>query len=177
MQADIDPVAQPRAYQELLFSLVGEDDPAEVQASTPDRVRALVAEAGRALRERPAPGEWSVLELAGHLADAEVVAAARYRWVLAHDRPRLAPYDQDLWVSRLHHQEADPQELVGLFAALRATNVSLWRRVPEPERERHGIHAERGPESYADIFRLMAGHDRFHLDQMERTLAAVRGEG
>jgi hypothetical protein len=36
------------------------------------------------------------------------------------------------------------------------------------------MHAERGPESYELTFRLIAGHDRFHLAQAERALDAVR---
>jgi len=36
------------------------------------------------------------------------------------------------------------------------------------------MHAERGPESYELMFRMLAGHDRFHLDQMRRTLATIR---
>jgi hypothetical protein len=35
------------------------------------------------------------------------------------------------------------------------------------------VHAERGPESYELTFRLIAGHDRFHLAQARRALAAV----
>jgi hypothetical protein len=37
------------------------------------------------------------------------------------------------------------------------------------------MHEERGPESFELTFRLAAGHDRFHLAQAERALAAVRG--
>jgi hypothetical protein len=46
--------------------------------------------------------------------------------------------------------------------------------VDEP-RARIGIHPERGPESFALTFMLLAGHDRFHLAQAERALAAVAG--
>jgi hypothetical protein len=42
------------------------------------------------------------------------------------------------------------------------------------DRDRVGIHRERGPESYGLIVRLGAGHDRFHIAQAERALAAVR---
>jgi hypothetical protein len=38
-----------------------------------------------------------------------------------------------------------------------------------------GIHSERGPESYELSFRLLAGHDLFHLGQMRRTLSQVAG--
>ena len=49
----------------------------------------------------------------------------------------------------------------------------LWARTPEAERGRVGLHAERGPESYDLTFRLLAGHDRFHLAQARRALDAL----
>jgi len=36
------------------------------------------------------------------------------------------------------------------------------------------MHAERGPESYDLMFRMLAGHDRFHLNQMRETLRQLR---
>jgi hypothetical protein len=170
----VDPVATPSAYRSLLLGKLGHRDPAEVQAETPARVRALVRDAGPLLRERPDPNEWSVLELIGHIADAELVVGARYRWILAHDRPEIAPYDQDLWATRLRHNEAEADELIAPFEALRAANLALWRRIPVEERARYGIHAERGPESYELTFKLLAGHDLFHVEQARDTLEAVR---
>jgi hypothetical protein len=35
------------------------------------------------------------------------------------------------------------------------------------------MHSERGPESFDLTFNLAAGHDRFHLDQARRALAAL----
>lgn len=169
-----DPVAAPSEYQRLMLSLVGQDDPASVQEETPGAVRAMVSASARDLRSRPAKGEWSVLELVGHLADAELVMAARYRWVLAHDEPPIAAYDQDLWVDQLRHNQDDPGELLVLFEALRNANLALWRRTPARDRQRVGIHSERGPESFDLMFRMIAGHDRFHLAQMDRTLTAIR---
>ena len=66
-------------------------------------------------------------------------------------------------------------ELLALFEPLRAANLALWRRTSEADRERIGLHRERGPESYRLTFTLIAGHDRLHLDQARRALAAVRG--
>ena len=110
-----------------------------------------------------------------HIADAEVVMSGRYRWVLAHDRPELVGYDQDLWVDRLHTDEDDPFELLAQFEALRAANIELWRGTSEADRQRVGLHRERGPESYDLMFRMLGGHDRVHLAQARRALAAARG--
>jgi hypothetical protein len=173
-QRSPDPVAEPNAYQAMLLGLLGDDDPAAVQSGTLTELPALIADAGANLRTPPAPGEWSVVELLGHITDAELVASGRYRWILAHETPPIPGYDQDLWASRLNHRDADPAELLALHAALRTANLALWRRTPVEERSRYGIHAERGPESYELTFRLIAGHDRFHLDQARRTLEHVR---
>lgn len=173
-QPSPDPVAAPSAYQRLLVSLLGSDDPVAVQEATPAAVRALVARAASELRQRPAEGEWSVLELLGHLTDAELVMAGRYRWVLAHQEPSLPGYDQDQWVVRLRHNDDEPEELLALFEAVRRANIALWKRTPIPDRQRVGLHGERGPESVDLMFRMLAGHDRFHLAQMERTLDAIR---
>jgi hypothetical protein len=77
-------------------------------------------------------------------------------------------------VDGLHGDESDTDGLIDLFAALRLANVTLWRRTPTDQRQRLGIHAERGPESYDLAFRMIAGHDRFHLAQARRALEALR---
>jgi hypothetical protein len=169
-----DPVAEASAYQQMLLRLLGADDPAQVQAETARRVRELIEQAERDLSRRPAAGEWSVLELVGHLHDAELVSGARYRWILSQDTPSLIGYDQDRWVAQLRHNEASPDELLALFTAVRQANLKLWARSSASERQRVGLHAERGPESYELLFRMLAGHDRFHLDQMRATLIQLR---
>jgi hypothetical protein len=171
-----DPVSEPKAYQDHLLGLLGEDDPATAQGGAAYHWRSMIAAAGRFASIRPAESEWSVVECLGHAVDAEVVSAARYRWILAHDEPPLIGYDQDLWVDSLHspHHE-DPDELLAFFEPLRDANIALWRRSSEEDRARVGIHAERGPESFDLLFRMIAGHDRFHLAQAQRALDAVAG--
>jgi hypothetical protein len=171
-----DPVSEPKAYQDHLLELLGADDPAEVQAGAVDAWRGVLADAGELAAVRPEPDEWSVVECLGHAVDAEVVTAARYRWILAHDEPPLLGYDQDLWVDRLHAgRHDDPEDLLAMLEPLRRANVALWRRSSEEERARVGVHAERGRESFDLLFRILAGHDRFHLAQARRALDAVAG--
>jgi DinB superfamily len=172
-----DPVTESAAYQRHLVGLVGDDDPADVQAAAADAWRELIREAGARVADRPEPDEWSVLECLGHATDAEVVCSGRYRWIVAHDEPPLVGYDQDLWVDRLDHAHADPEELIATFDALRRANLALWARSTEQERARFGVHSERGAESYELTFTMIAGHDRFHLDQSRRALAAVMTAG
>jgi hypothetical protein len=174
MDQTIDPVGTPEAYRASLLAALGDDDPAAVQARTADALRTLVTVAGDSLRVRPEPGEWSVLECIGHIADAELVVATRERWILAEDLPEIVGYDQGLWVDRLEHNADDPALLIALLEALRRSNLDLWARRPPADRERVGRHRERGDESYGLTFRLAAGHDMVHLDQARRALVSVQ---
>ncbi|HVS07262.1 MAG TPA: DinB family protein [Candidatus Dormibacteraeota bacterium] len=137
-------------------------------------LRSVLNDADSDLRKRPAPAEWSVLELLGHLVDAETVMSGRFRWTVSQDEPPLLGYDQDLWVARLRHNDGQPDELLAVFSALRSANLQLWRRSSADDRQRLAMHAERGPESYELMFRMLAGHDRFHLNQMRDTLRQLR---
>ena len=171
-----DPVAQAVAYQASLLAALGGDDPADAQASTPAAIRAILAEAGTDLRTPPEPDGWSVLECLGHIVDGELVSSARYRWIIAEEEPALVGYDQALWVAGLGHGDDDPMALVDLFEALRRSNLALWARFGATHGSRIGMHTERGPESYDLTFRLIAGHDRVHLDQARRALTAARDQ-
>ncbi|MDH5313278.1 MAG: DinB family protein, partial [Actinomycetota bacterium] len=170
-----DPIADPQGYQRHLLELLGDDDPAAVQTATPREWHTMIDVAGAKVHLAPAEGEWSVFGCLAHAVDAEIVMSARYRWILAHDEPPLLGYDQDLWVQRLHADpDAEPSaDLLAALAALRRTNLALWRRSTERERARVGVHDERGPESFDLSFRMIAGHDRFHLRQARETLEAL----
>jgi hypothetical protein len=174
MPVSAESLAAGKAYQQSLLGALGDDDPAETQAAQPAILRALVVEAGDDLRIRPEPSEWSVVELIGHIVDAELNSSLRYRSILAEDEPDLVPYDQDLWANRLHSTGDDVDALLATFDALRAANLALWQATPAVDRARAGNHLERGPESYELTFRLLAGHDRVHVAQAEAALARIR---
>ncbi len=166
-----------QAYRRPVLDILGDADPLDVQATEVPAWRDLIDRAGADLRQKPAPGEWSVLECLGHITDSELVTSARYRWVLAEDQPPLQGYDQEAWNDAFDHLHEDPATLLDLLAALRRANVALWERTSPEQRSRVGIHAERGPESFELLFRMQAGHGRIHLAQAERALAEVRRRG
>jgi len=166
-----DPVLDPQGYQRELLALLGTSDPLEVMEATlatfRERTAGLAAEL---VERRPAPREWSVAELLGHLWDAEVAYSFRARAILAQDRPPLIGYDQDAW-ARLARPPYG--ELLAAFGALRAANLALARGTPEARWGRLGIHEERGPTSFRLTTETIAGHDRAHLLQLDQTIAAV----
>jgi hypothetical protein len=167
---------QADAYTTALLDLLGTQDPLTVLRDTP---AAVGRELGLIPRDRvakpEAPGEWSAAIVVAHLADAELVGAFRLRLILAHERPPLAPYDQDLWADRLHYERATPQEILERFSVLRRANLLLWAEASAEELARVGLHGERGEESVERQRRLFAGHDLAHLRQLARIRMAVTG--
>lgn len=166
-----DPVGDPQGYQRELLALLGGEDPRVVLAATLAALRDDTAGLSEErLCRRPAPNEWSVAELLGHLWDAEIAYSFRARAILAQDTPRLIGYDQDAWATLARPAFG---ELLGAFSALRAANLSLVEMTPEELWDRHGIHEERGPLSLRLLTREIAGHDQAHLLQLRQTIAAV----
>jgi hypothetical protein len=116
---------------------------------------------------------FSNLASSQHLADSELVGGFRLRMVMAHDRPSLAGYDQDLWARRLEYRDADAREAFEQFAALRRANVKIWGSLTPADLARVGLHGERGEERLEQMRRLYAGHDLLHRNQLDRIRAAV----
>jgi hypothetical protein len=167
-------VADARSYTAVILGTLGDRDPFEVLRATPAAVREAVAGVPPRIVATPErQGKWSMLQVVQHLADAELVGAFRYRMILAHDRPALQGYDQDLWADRLRYADSDLAGALDQFGALRAANLRLLERTSPAERARVGVHAERGEESIAHLLRMYAGHDLVHLRQLARIQRAV----
>lgn len=166
--ADID------SYVKALLDMLGENEPVAVLRQTPQKVQELIADLSDEQLTRPeAPGKWSIRHTVQHLADSELVGANRLRMVLAHDRPPLVGYDQDLWADCLRYQEIPVQDALEQFTFLRRINLRLWSSLSEADLQRVGLHNERGEESLGHIRRLYAGHDLVHLRQIERIRRGV----
>ncbi|HYC91414.1 MAG TPA: DinB family protein [Thermoanaerobaculia bacterium] len=161
------------AYVKGLTDLTAGEEPLDILARIGGSVRGVIAGLTDAqLRTPEQPGKWSMRDVVRHLADAELVLAFRYRMILAHDRPPIAAYDQDLWVEKLERDD-DTETIAGDLEAVRSINLRLLR-VQQPEAwQRVGLHAERGEESLALLVRMAAGHDLVHTRQLLRIRAAI----
>jgi hypothetical protein len=161
-------------YVSRMLAIVGERDPLQLLGALPDRLATLLSGVDEAaLRRAEADGKWSMIEIVQHLADAEMINGVRYRYILAHDTPPITGYDQDALAQRLHYGDADLAETVELLRVTRRANLRLLSRLTSDERQRSGLHTERGLESVDRLMHLHAAHDLVHLKQLERVKAAV----
>lgn len=166
-----------RSYVRALLEVLGDEAPLEVLAELPKALRSLTRGVPRRVLRMPeAPGKWSIVEVAQHLADSELVFGYRLRMTLAHDEPRVEGFDQDRWAERLVYREAMLGKVRAVLMPLRAAHLRLLRSLDEDELRRVAVHAERGRESVADMVRLAAAHDLVHRRQIARIVKSLAGE-
>jgi DinB family protein len=125
-----------------------------------------------AIRARPAPGEWAIVEVVAHLADTEERSLARTRRMLEEDEPQLPPYDSaELAIERRYLEMAMADEL-DRFERLRTEQVDLLQALADDGWHRTGNHGEHGRITVQQLAAHTAGEDADHLAQIARLIPA-----
>jgi hypothetical protein len=146
-------------------------EPAAVAALVRASLEAIRAEVA-ALSEpllvwHPAPGEWSVKEVIGHLIEADRRGfSGRIRIVLDGTDPALERWDQNA-VARARGDDAnDARLLLEELTGLREDGVALARRLRPADLGRGGHHPAVGYLTVSDLLHEWVHHDRNHLKQI-----------
>ena len=113
------------------------------------------------------PGKWSVRQIVAHLADADLVAAHRFRQMLAEENPTLMAFDQDKWTQNLDYGKRKPKQSLETFRRFRAENYELLKDLPEAAFQRTGNHTERGQMTILNLLEGMAEHAESHARQLQ----------
>ncbi|HET8571670.1 MAG TPA: DinB family protein [Candidatus Limnocylindria bacterium] len=125
-----------------------------------------------ALRARPAPDEWSIVEVVAHLGDTEERTLERVRRMLDEDNPTLPGFDQAALGVERHYHDMDFGEALRRFLALRAEHLGLLESLDDAGWRRPGVHAENGPMSVQLYESHIAGEDADHMAQIARLVPA-----
>jgi DinB superfamily len=135
---------------------------------------ATTGAAGPELDFQPGEGKWSVRQIVCHLADYEMIAAIRFRQMLAEDNPALPGANQDAWATRLDYGKRKVSQALETFRRVRIDNYELMKDLPEESFNRTGIHNKRGVIQLREMLRIMAEHPEIHVGQIQRTRAAYK---
>ena len=141
--------------------------------AAPALVREALAGTDPAALDRRPPGEdWSMRDVVIHLADDELVQAARIRFLLGGNNPDLPAWDPDLWKRKLRYVVRDPEAALSAFQHVRHGTAELLRECAPDAWEQTGRHAEAGVVTVADLVAHSAAHAAEHVAQ----LRAMRAE-
>jgi uncharacterized damage-inducible protein DinB len=152
---------------------LGEHDPVEVIASTPEKLEALFSQlSAQQIDDKLAPHKWSVREVMAHLADCEIAFGFRLRQAAA-GVDVIQPFDQDDWAR--NYGAYSFSAALTTYRAVRAWNLAFIRSLTDEQKAQVVNHPERGTMTVWTIVETMAGHDRHHLaglEKLEKTLAS-----
>lgn len=119
-----------------------------------------------ALRARPEPGEWAIIEVVAHLGDTDERSLARMRRMLDEDDPFLEPYDPAALAEERHYLEMDLVEQLTRFDTVRHEQVELLESLDDAGWRRTGMHGEHGKITVQALAAHTAGEDADHLAQI-----------
>jgi uncharacterized damage-inducible protein DinB len=147
----------------------------------PAQIAAAAAGATPAqLTAPPSAGEWSAVEVLAHLRACADMWGGCILQILREDHPTLQAMNPRTWMKRTDYPrqafapsfEAYAAQRAELLAALRGLRPEDWQRGATVRVA--GRPLERSVQFYAD---WLARHERPHVGQMERAVAAVIAGG
>ena len=117
-------------------------------------------------------GEWTALEVIGHVADMAEVFAERVRRVTTEDRPHLPSVDQDRIAAERRNNERQPIELAARVQAAHGEIVRILTTLGN--RSRIGLHAEQGEVDAAHLAGYQARHAHEHVSELASAFPPMR---
>jgi uncharacterized damage-inducible protein DinB len=156
-------------FKDSVFQRILDEDLASIAdpaAALPDHN----AEAQAFLRALPeekrgyayAPGKWTVGQVVGHLADAQLVFLGRILFIARGQGAALPGFDEDRWIVSSGHAGKSLAELRDLLARGAALAEALVQSLPagamDKEGEANGILI-----TPSEILAYLIAHEKHHL--------------
>ncbi len=133
----------------------------------PDDLRTLLQNVDDAqANARPAPGEWSIKEVVGHINDAERIFAYRALQIARGDTTPLPGFEQDDYVREADFNARSLSDLLDEFAAQRQGDVICFGALSAKAIWRRGTASDK-PISVRGLLYIMAGHVLHHIESLK----------
>ncbi len=135
--------------------------------------RTLLLGDDHAIRHRPAAGEWSAVEVVGHMIDTMQIWTSRVDRLMIEERPALPAYDQDALVREHDYLHVDPDVLFEQLRQACERFATLIEGIPLSALQREGVHEEVGPMTLRQCIELPLESAPEHLEQLRAAQTLV----
>jgi hypothetical protein len=116
---------------------------------------------------KPSPTDWSIHEIAVHIADSEANSFVRCRRLIAEPGSTVMGYDQDVWAVKLDYHGQSVEDALELFKWLRLTSYKLIKTLPADTWANTVEHSENGTITMDDWLVTYERHIPDHIEQMK----------
>jgi uncharacterized damage-inducible protein DinB len=138
----------------------------------PEELRTLVAHLSEDQAHRiPAPNEWSVVEIIGHLIDIDPLQIDRIDRILAEERPQFVRFDPDAAVTVAGYARRTLADVLTAFTDLRRATVDGLSTIAPDELSRVGVRYNGQEVTLGELLTSFATHDQTHLQQIRAALS------
>ena len=110
-----------------------------------------------------AKGKWSIKDIVQHMTDNERVQAYRALRISRNDKTSLPGYDENLFAAHTTATQRSLDELLAEFAAVRRSNIFLFKSFTEEMQQRSGICNDQ-PISVLALGFVLVGHQIHHCN-------------
>jgi uncharacterized damage-inducible protein DinB len=133
----------------------------------PDELRALLQSVSdEQATIRPAPGEWSIKEVMGHICDTERIFGYRALCIARDEKTPLPGFEQDDYVRATDFNSRSLADLLEEFTLHRRANLLCFKPLTDVETRRLGT-ASGFPTSARAVLYMMAGHVMHHIESLK----------
>ncbi len=125
-------------------------------------------------RWHPAPGQWCVNEVLGHLVESDKRGfVGRITRAIERDRPREAPWDQIAVARERRDCDRMIQSLFMEWMGQRHGAIEMVRSLRDDQLARECVHGKVGVLSVRDLLHEWVHHDRSHTKQILSNVQAL----
>jgi len=117
-------------------------------------------------RYKPAPEEWSIKEVIGHVNDVERVFSYRLLRISRNDPTPLPGFEQDDYVREAAFDNVSVDDLVCEFEFLRRANILAIQHMSTEATERRGTASGMAVSAQALIY-MLVGHVDHHMASLQ----------
>jgi len=122
-----------------------------------------------AIRWKPSPDKWCLLEVIGHLNDEEMEDfRPRIDIILNHPGDRFKSIDPPAWVAEHHYMEKDLREVLGSFLEQRKRSVEWLKGLSNAAWNNQYLHPSLGVLTAGMLLSNWLAHDYIHIRQITR---------